>query len=75
MNPTLYTTENNTIIGYFNPDIYIAEIEHLIISFLDPLLDLSQLAQVNNFYYDIVNENKLYTALKKFNQERNKKNC
>jgi len=44
----------------------VAEIEYQIIGFLDSLTDFKQLSLVNKYYYDIVINDKIYVALKKF---------
>jgi hypothetical protein len=46
--------------------LYIPEIEAIVFSNLDPIVDFKALALVNHYYYQIINQNELYTELKKF---------
>jgi len=44
----------------------IAEIEYHIIGYLDPIIDFIQLSLVSKYYHDVIINDKVYVALKKF---------
>jgi hypothetical protein len=49
----------NTVMFIINKILYIPEIEAIIFSNLDLVVDFKAL--VNHYYYQIINQNKLYT--------------
>jgi len=44
----------------------VTEIEFQILGYLDPLIDFKQLSLVSKYYHEVVVDDKMYTALKKF---------
>jgi len=49
-----------------NRILYIPEVEAIIFSNLDPLTDFKAMSLVSHYYYQIANQNELYTELKIF---------
>ena len=49
-----------------NRIFYIPEIEELIFEYLDPVLDLKNIAAISHHYHDLIAHNKEYTEIRNF---------
>jgi ankyrin repeat protein len=59
--------DTNKFIFYF-----ITDIDHYILTFLDPVTDFLILSYVNKYYNNLITQNKLFDTFKKFTIEMNK---